>query len=381
MKKNMGARIFIIDAAPGKAWKIELSKLAKQGFSITFNTNGIKDKTQIQHINNNVSYVDFNIWDQKALYRHITEKNLGYRVIKSRLNVPFNREFIQMACSSSLKYPLKIIAQAGVSINHIDCKAATEHGVIVTNTPGSNSNAVAEFVIGQMLALARNILAHNKQSHHGKWSKDSLGLNYLELKGKTLGLIGIGNIARQLIPKAKAFGMDILALGSQSFTEADAKKLGVKKVTELPELLKHSNFVSLHVPLTDNTKHFIGINELQLMKKNSFLINTSRGEIVDENALANELQREDRNIIGAAIDTFEYEKLAFRSPLIGIEHVLLTPHIAGSTPEALENAASMISENITAILNGDFNIPIINRPVLDKFILTQETSLTPPRKI
>jgi phosphoglycerate dehydrogenase-like enzyme len=188
----------------------------------------------------------------------------------------------------------------------------------------------------------------------------------MELKNKTLGIIGTGNIARQLILKAKVFGMKIILLGRQRSADDVASELEVEKANSLTELLKDSDYVSLHIPLTKDTRNLICERELKLMKKGSFLINTSRGGIIDEYALANELKSRERNIAGAAIDTFENEKSDYTSPLIGLSNVLLTPHIAGLTPQSLENSAIMAANNAAAIVNGLFNVPIVNRDVLKK---------------
>lgn len=365
----MPIRALIIDSAPGKSLTKEIDGLLEQGITITINTNRITHKTQIlERYGGSINYVNFDITNKNDFIEVVVKNGIGYNILKSRLNVPIDSTIIQAATSTKLQHRLRIIAQSGVGVNHIDCKTATEYGIIVTNTPGCNAISVAEFVIGQMLLLSRNFCIHNYECQHGRWSKDKLNLNYFELKGKTFGIIGVGNIAQQLIPRVQAFGMEVIAIGGKSFNSDIARCLNIRKMNSLVELLKLADIVSLHVPLTTATQNFIDTKELQIMKKGSILINTSRGGIVNETALAQELQRDkSRNVAAAALDTFMHEKSTYKSPLIGIKNVLLTPHIAGTTSEALELASDMIIKNITAILNKNFNIPIVNPEVLERY--------------
>ena len=344
------ASVLIIDAAPRDILFLEMNEFIKQGLSITLNLNRVADPEKVKQTYKNQihKYVNFNPFNTAALLQQIME-NSGYEVLKSRLNIPFTREIIEKATASHLKNPLKIIAQAGVGTSHIDSIAAADHGVAVTNTPGSNANAVAEFVILQTLSLARNICFHNNECHQQHWTKEKLGFS-LELSGKTLGIVGAGNIAQELIKKAKALGMHVLVFGSSRFNPTIAASLGVEYSKDLPHLLKNSDIVSIHVPLTPETNNLFSEAQFKMMKKNSLLINTSRGGIVDEHALAKILQSEDSNIAGVAIDTHEQEGEKFISPLIGMKNALLTPHIAGSTPDALKCAALKCVENIVKLL-------------------------------
>jgi phosphoglycerate dehydrogenase-like enzyme len=357
--------LLILDGAPGKLLYDEITDLLKQGFNVTMNINMVSNKEEIKNIfNNRVNYVNFDINNKSELISTITHNNLGFNVIKLRLNTPINEEIISTAVSNNLKHHLKVIAQTGVGVNHIDRQAATKYGVFITNTPGSNANAVAEYVIASMLILGRNLTYHNKECHARNWSRETLGLNYFELKGKTLGIIGIGEVAAQLIPKAKALGMEIIAYSTSSITNKTEIE-GCRRISDFDNFLSSADVISIHVPLTENTKNLISDNKLRLMKQGAILINTARGGIVDEVALAKILNCADCNIGGVAIDTHEYENTKYNSPLIGLNKVLLTPHIAGTTPEALLLASKILANNVTSILNGNYHVPIVNREIIE----------------
>ncbi|MBJ7450352.1 MAG: hypothetical protein JHC93_08355, partial [Parachlamydiales bacterium] len=361
MSVSSTTRVLIMDAYPGKAITDEIAHLLKLKAKVTLNINKLKN-TSFNCNLEGVNTVDFNLEDKDQVIQCIKHGNIGYTIIQLWTNILFDREIIETACSSKLINRLKLIAQPGVGTDHIDCEAATDNDVIVINTPGCNANAVAELIMGQMLALARNISYIDSQAHQGIWTNQVKDLPYFELSGKTLGIVGLGNTAMALIPKAQAFGMTIIGYSrSQKTVE------GVKVTQDLHEVLKNSDIVSMHVPLTPETKNLIGSNELKIMKKGSLLINDSRGGVIDEDALASELKKPDRSISRAAVDTFANERSVFKTPLEGLSNVLLTSHLGGRTPESLEKSLVTVTECIVNFINNSLKFPVANKSVLKKY--------------
>jgi D-3-phosphoglycerate dehydrogenase len=234
---------------------------------------------------------------------------------------------------------LKIVARAGVGLDNIDQEAAKEKGVKVLNAPESVSVAVAELTIGLMLSWCRKIPLADASMRAGRWEKSKfMGT---ELRGKTLGIIGTGRIGIEVAKRAKAFDMQLL--GYDIVQNDQFLALGGKYV-DLETLLKSSDFVSLHVPLNEKTRNLIGEKELRLMKKSAVLINTSRGAVVDENALVRALK--EGWIAGACLDVYRKEPLPGDHPLLSLPNVILTPHLGASTEEAQREAALVIAEKI-----------------------------------
>lgn len=356
-------RLLLIDGASGKLLQNEISAFLNGDLDVTVNINDTKDYLELKNIfQDKINYVNFDKTDKLALIKELTKDNLGYHIIKLRLGPKIDEEVISIATSDNLQSRLKVIAQTGVGINHIDCKAATKRNVFITNTPSTNSNAVAEFVIAQMLILARNLIYHINKCNAGTWSQRTD--TYFELTGKTLGIIGIGNVAAALIPKATALGMKVVAYSMLNPTKK-MSTLPYTMISKFEEFLAQADCVSVHVPLTNTTRNLISHKELRLMKKGSLLINTARGGVVDEEALAKELKRKNRRIAGAAVDVHINELSAYVSPLIGLNNVILTPHIAGTTTEALMESIKILAQNIVSILKGNYNVPIVNRELIN----------------
>jgi phosphoglycerate dehydrogenase-like enzyme len=220
---------------------------------------------------------------------------------------------------------LKAIIKYGAGTDNIDKMAAQEYGVQVLNLPSINCETVAEMAIGLMFAVARRIVEGDRCIRNGTW-KRLLGF---PVRGKTLGVIGTGAIGSALIRMISGLNMRILAY--DLIQNEEIPKFGVKYV-ELDDLLKQSDFVSLHVPLNETTFHLIGSKELNVMQKEAFLINTSRGSVVDEKALYEALKN--KKIAGAALDVFEVQP-PFETPLLELDNVVCTPHIAAYTEETL----------------------------------------------
>ncbi len=233
---------------------------------------------------------------------------------------------------------LRIIARAGAGLDNIDVQAAQERGVKVLNAPESVRVAVAELTMGLMLSWCRHISRADRGMKEGRWEKSALMGR--ELKGKALGLVGVGGIGLEVAKRARAFEM--MLLGCDPVKRQEFLDLGGKYV-ELDELLKQSDFVSLHVPLNPSTKGMIGERELRLMKPTAVLVNTARGPVVQEEALLRALR--EGWIAGACLDVYWEEPLGGH-PLTQLPNVLLTPHLGASTEEAQLKAALIIADKI-----------------------------------
>jgi len=252
---------------------------------------------------------------------------------------------------------LRVIGRAGVGVDNIDAEAATRRGIVVMNTPGANAVAVAELTIGLMLALARKVPVANSSMHAGKWEKKSL--QGAELKGKTLGILGLGRIGLEVAKRARGFGLEII--GSDPFVSAAiARENGIRLVT-LEELFAGSDYLTLHVGLTPQTQGIINAKTLAATKKGVRIINCARGELVDEAALAAALKS--GQVGGAALDVFTVEPPK-DSPFFGLDNVILTPHIAGSTAEAQEAVGIQIARQVREYLKLGVVQNAVNLPSL-----------------
>lgn len=250
-----------------------------------------------------------------------------------------------------------------IGVNQVDLKAATKQGVAVFNAPYSNTRSVAELVIGVSIILIRKILDKNKAAHEGIWLKDATGS--FELRGKTLGIIGYGNIGSQVSVLAEGLGMKVIYFD----TETKLPLGNAVNVKTLKDMVSKSDIVSLHVPELPSTKNLINKNLLKSFKKGSILINYARGEVVDIDALAKSLS--DGHLGGAAIDVFPWEPEKsgdkFTSPLQGLNNVLLSPHVGGSTQEAQHNIGDDVSSKLFNYLEkgisyGSHTIPALSLP-------------------
>lgn len=243
---------------------------------------------------------------------------------------------------------LQIIARAGAGLDNIDTKAAETAGIVVSFTPQANSVSVAELAIGLMISLARQIPAADWDTRAGGWNRQIFTGG--ELSGKTLGVIGFGRIGALTATRAKVFGMNIL--GHDDYVDPEAahvKELDAKMVG-LDALLAEADFITCHVPLTDGTREMFNDELFGKMKVSAFFINTSRGEVVDENALARALQND--RIGGAALDVRQIEPPDASSPLNGLTNVILTPHIAAFTDEAQSRVVDAVCRDVQAVLKG-----------------------------
>lgn len=252
---------------------------------------------------------------------------------------------------------LRVVGRAGVGVDNIDVEAATERGVLVVNVPTGNTVAAAEHTLAMMLTLARQIPAADADLRSGQWRRGRF--TGVELKGKTLGLIGLGRIGAEVAQRARAFGMQVAA-NDPYVSPARAEMLGVRLIP-LEDVLAESDFVSLHVAKTPDTVGLLGSSRLALMKPGARLVNCARGGLVDEMALYEALQS--GRLAGAALDVFSQEPITHH-PLFALHNVVVTPHLAGSTAEALEANGVLIAEAVLDALAGQPVATAVNWPSL-----------------
>lgn len=260
---------------------------------------------------------------------------------------------------------LRIIGRAGVGVDNIDTAAATRRGIIVVNAPDGNTMTTAEHTFAMLLALARRVPQASASLRAGKWErKKFVGT---ELRGKTLGVIGLGRIGRVVADRARAFEMRVVAYDPFANSEA-ARESGIE-VTTLEELYRIADFITVHTPLTPETRGLVGAEAFALMKRGVSIINCARGGLVDETALTNAIA--DGHVAGAALDVFTQEPPPADHPLVNNEKVIVTPHLGASTKEAQEGVAVTVAEEIrdyllTGALRGAVNVPIVGGEVLHK---------------
>lgn len=270
----------------------------------------------------------------------ILEKIENFEVIIVRSRTKITKDMIEKANKC------QIIARVGVGLDNIDQAAAKEKNIRVINAVEGAMNAVAELVIGLMLSLAREIPRADREVRNGNWIKKEL--MGTELRGKYLGIVGLGNIGKRLGRLARALNMNIIGYDVVPIDEEFSSEVGLMKA-DLGTLLSSSDYVSLHVPLLDSTKHLINAEKMSTMKNTSRIINTSRGGVIDEEALYEFLK--DGKLGGAALDVFEVEP-ATSNNLASLPNFISTPHMGAQTKEAQSLAANVIAEKIIQILRG-----------------------------
>jgi D-3-phosphoglycerate dehydrogenase / 2-oxoglutarate reductase len=284
----------------------------------------------------------------KEYLNHLAEADA--LVVRSAVKV--TREVLEKAPK------LRVIGRAGVGVDNVDLNAATAAGVLVMNTPGGNAVSVAEHTIAFMLALARSIPQASASTKSGKWEKKKFLGN--EVRGKTLGILGLGSIGREVVKRARALEMRVLAadpyVSSQVAEDLDIELVGVAR------LFAESDYITLHMALTPETRKVLSREAFEQMKPGVRIVNCARGEMIDQEALLEAIQS--GKVAGAALDVFSPEPLPPDHPLLAIETVLATPHIAGATEEAQEIVGVRIAEQICEYLRSGIAINAVNMPAL-----------------
>jgi D-3-phosphoglycerate dehydrogenase len=251
---------------------------------------------------------------------------------------------------------LKVVSRFGIGLDSVDVQAATELGIVVTNTPGASKVAVAELSIGLMFSLVRQLPQHHAWTKAGKWER-RLGV---ELFGKTLGVMGLGNIGKEVARRAVSLGMRVVAF-DPFWDDQFADKWGIERLSK-EQVLREADIVTLHLPMMPETAGFIGAEELEMMKPGAMVVNAARGGLVDGDALHDALAA--GHLGGAAMDVF-VEEPPKPSPLLQLENVILSPHLGGETEEAHENLGRMATDNAIAVLRGERPPNVVNPEVLD----------------
>ncbi|MEI6631821.1 MAG: phosphoglycerate dehydrogenase, partial [bacterium] len=276
-----------------------------------------------------------------------------YEALIVRSATKVNKEVLEAARK------LKVVGRAGVGLDNVDLEAATQKGIIVMNTPAGNTISTAEHSFSMILALSRNIAQANASMKKGEWKRSKfMGV---ELYNKTLGIVGLGRIGTEVARRAFSFGMKVLAF-DPFLSRQVAEDLGIK-VVELKELLQQADYITVHTPFTEETKHMISGNEFAIMKKGVRIVNCARGGIIDEVALVAAIK--EGKVAGAAMDVFEKEPLEPENELLKLENVITTPHLGASTEEAQVNVAIEVAEIVRDALLGRGIRNAANYPSVD----------------
>ena len=277
----------------------------------------------------------------------VTGNVAGFDVLVVQFT-PVGRSFIEAAAA------LKVIAVLRGGTENVDVQAATSRGISVMNTPGRNARAVAECAMGMILGEIRNIARAHACLKSGDWRRSFSNSDAIpELSGKTVGLVGYGAVGRLVAGYLKAFGSRIIAC--DPFFRGDPAPA---ELVDLPTLMKRSDVVSIHARLTDETHHLIGRRQIAMMKPGAVLVNTARSGLVDEAALVDALRK--RQIMGAGLDVFDTEPLPPGHPLLELDNVTITPHLAGSTIDAFRNSPKLMAAHLKRMLLGEGNLPVVN---------------------
>ena len=252
---------------------------------------------------------------------------------------------------------LKVIGRAGVGIDNVDVDAATRRGIVVANAPESTVVSAAEHTVGLLMALTRNIPQAHAALKQGRWDRKKYG--GVELADKTLGVLGFGRIGQQVARRAAGLGMRVVAY--DPFVAPDRfRELGVDRLEHVDDVYAAAEFLTLHLPLTDDTRRGLDANAFAKMRDGVRIVNAARGELVDEDALLDALRS--GKVAGAALDVFSSEP--YSGPLLELDTVVVTPHLAASTEEAQDRAGVIIAEQVAAALDGGLVTNAVNIPVI-----------------
>jgi glyoxylate reductase len=258
---------------------------------------------------------------------------------------------------------LKIVSQLAVGFDNIDLAEATKRGIYVTNTPEVLTDTTADFAWALLMAVARRVAEADRYVRSGQWKVawHPAMLSGRDVYGATIGVVGAGRIGYAVAKRAKGFDMNILFYDIDPSRTEIEKNLGGKKV-DLDTLLRESDFVTLHPPLIKETHHLINAEKLKLMKKTAYLINNSRGPVVDQNALYEALKK--GQIAGAGLDVFEQEPIPLDSPLLKLDNVVVAPHISSASLETRSKMSEMVADNLVAFFQGKKPATLVNTDVL-----------------
>jgi len=286
---------------------------------------------------NNIKVINANGHNVDENFKHIRTAD-GW-IIRSGTNL--DAKIIEKSVN------LSVIGRAGVGVDNIDISAATRRGIVVMNTPDANTISAAEHTMALILALSRNVSSGHNGLSKGEWNRHLLIGS--ELHGKTIGIVGLGKIGREVMQRSKAFNMKIIYHNRKQITKGQERKLGVKYAT-FDKLITQSDIISIHVPHTKETNGMFNMKIFKKMKNDAFLINTSRGKVVNEKDLTLALKQ--KTIAGAGLDVFEIEPIRKNHPFIKLENIVLAPHVGSSTKETRGKMAEITVKNLILGING-----------------------------
>ncbi len=289
---------------------------------------------------------DYRVWDKESepVPRDVLETETSdAEGLLALLTERVDRRLLEAAPN------LKVVANMAVGFDNVDVAECTRRGIVVTNTPGVLTETTADLAFALILAAARRVPEAERYLRQGQWKTWSpMLLTGVDVYGATLGIIGLGRIGEAVARRARGFSMRVLYANRSARPEVE-DALGIER-RSLDELLKSSDFVSIHVPLNNSTRHLIGERELALMRRTAVLVNTSRGPVVDEGALYRALK--DGRIFGAGLDVFETEPIGFDNPLLELDNVVLLPHIGSASIATRTKMAVMAARNLARVLSG-----------------------------
>ncbi|WP_448316748.1 NAD(P)-dependent oxidoreductase [Streptomyces sp. CO7] len=346
-------RVLVVDPAPGDQALTELTALAGLGLVPTVNLRRVHDAALRGRIAAQWDTVDFDGFDEGELGRRLEDGGEGYEVLKCRAGVPLTRAVLERATKQGLRRRLVLAGRAASGSDTFDHRAARDLGVAIRTTPGANAPAVAELTVALMLDALREVSRRDRELRAGAWDDATAGLPAAGLSDARVGLVGTGAVSRRVADLVRAFGAEVLVLGSRRFTPDRAAGWPGRRVESLAELLAACDVVSVHVPATPQTAGLVGEAELRAMRPGSVLVNTSRAAVVDEDALDRVLRDPAVGPARAAVDVFAREGARFSSALTGNPHCTLSPHAAGMTRSAMREASARLVEEFARFLTGD----------------------------
>src|SRR3990170_4212369 len=299
--------------------------------------------------------VEVNPHDRPLTYDELPRQIKGRDAILTMLSDKIDAHLINKATN------LRIIANYAVGYDNVDVKAATAKGIVVTNTPGVLTDSTADMAWALLLSITRRIVEGDRYTRAGKFvGWEPMLLLGGDLMEKTLGIIGAGRIGTAMAVRSKGWNMKVLYTTQSTRNAVLEETLGAKKV-DLETLLKESDFISIHTPITEKTRHMIGAKEISMMKRTAYLINTARGTVIDEESLVNALKN--KQIAGAGLDVYE-EEPKLKQGLADLDNIVLAPHLGSATIETRTKMAIMAAENIIAVLNKQKPKNCVNPEVL-----------------
>lgn len=297
-----------------------------------------------------VEIISLEKWDEEKFYENI--KDVDILIGDFTFNIPITKEMLLGAKK------LKLVQQPTVGYQHIDIQGIAELNIPVANVAGANDIAVAEHTIMMAMALLKKLLYTHNKTAAGEWVQiEMFSMGVFELQDKMWGIIGCGKIGREVAKRLIPFGVQMQYYDKVQLPQDVEKSLNLKYVP-LDKLLRTSDIISLHLPLTEETKNLLDEKRLSLIKPHAIIINVARGELIDEVALAKALKQ--KAIAGAGIDVFSKEPISKDNPLLSCPNVLLTPHIAGATNESRGRIIKKTVENIVRVLSGEKPIDVVN---------------------